>query len=117
MNPYDNRKIRVARIESMLKEKPMTKSAVVEATGYSRASVWKCFDELIFRHRIFVADWEKSRKGYIEMFGFGSLPDVPKPILGDEEDDEIEIKRPRVEVVVRRDPLDIALFGEYRAAA
>ncbi len=37
MSQYDNRKIRLARIEAMLQEKPMTKSEVAAVTGYSRA--------------------------------------------------------------------------------
>lgn len=110
MNPYDSRKLRLARIEALLAEKPMTKSAVAEATGYSRASVWKCFDELIWRRRIYISGWHWSGKGYVEKFGFGELPDVPKPIR-DDDDEEAVFKRPRVVVVVRRDPLVAALFG------
>lgn len=110
MSQYDNRKIRLARIEAMLQEKPMTKSEVAAVTGYSRASVWKCFDELIFRRRIYVAEWRMSAKGFIERFAFGDLPDVPKPLHSDD-DDEVALKRPPVVVIIRRDPLVAALFG------
>lgn len=119
MTQYDSRRIRLARIEAMLQEKPMTKSEVSEATGYSRGSVWKCFDDLIGRNRIYVAKWEISGNRNVGRYGFGNLPDVPRPLRIEREDDDEEIvfKRPRVIVNVRRDPLDVAPFGEYRAAA
>lgn len=101
---YDCRRLRLARIEAMLTEKPMTKTEVAEETGYSRGSVWKCFDDLDGRGRVYVAGWVDSPKGWIPRYGFGNLPDVPKPIRHRDDDEEVVFKRPRVVVKVWSDP-------------
>ena len=103
---------RRAQVLRVLGDRAMTISELGKAMHLAKSSVWNHVEKLHGMRKVYVSGFSGPR-GTGKMFSAGDKDDVLHAC-------EVELEgeaRPLVIVNVRRDPLDVALFGEYRRAA
>lgn len=110
----EQKEARLKKIMDLVSDQALTKKEIAEKTGFSRSCCTLYVDILHDMRKIHIASYDVSKFATVERFLIGDLPDAENPGRVVEEKAE---KRPAVVVNVRRDPFDVALFGEYRKAA
>jgi predicted transcriptional regulator len=116
MNKNQARKeVALQKIMDLLSERgEMMKREIAPEIGLSPSCISHYVDILHGEGRIYISGYVVSKYASVKRYRIGDLPDAVDPGRGNEEKEEV---RPAVVVNVRRDPLDVALFGEYRKAA
>lgn len=113
------------RLVELVKTKPMTIRELSLAMQVPTTTVYK--DTLQLKKQIYVADWVGiGEVRMIPLFAYGCKPDAPMPEkkramlekrMATVEAANNPAPAPKRTIRVFRHWLDVALFGEYRAAA
>jgi hypothetical protein len=112
---------RINDILTLLTGAEMTIADVAKHLRWTNITTWHYVGMLHEQCRLSIASWEVKSTCMNARYTTGCFPDVPKParVKKEAQEDEAEVmwKVPPVIVNVRRDPFEVALFGEYRRAA
>jgi hypothetical protein len=115
MNQVEQKLERMKRIERLL-VKPMSGYEVSQITGWPKPSIRTYMAELHDRGRIHIGGWRAAGNCMTALFVAGQGEDLEKPCMKTElrPQEEDVFQRPMTEVHVHRDPMVVALFGEFR---
>ena len=112
------KKVRMDEIESLLKTE-MTLDQVHKESGLSQSTSRSYVNALHDEGRVYISRYIVGPFAATKVFKVGNLPDAEKPETREQrakQEPELHVLQPVI-VNVHRDPLDVALFGEYRRAA
>ena len=99
------------RIESLLRLGPKTRNELAEMTGLAKTTIWFCLQRLVKQQRACQEEGPKAITHAEKRAGRSVRFKI---------DDSTEARQLRVSSwtgEARRHPQDVALFGEYKAAA
>ena len=104
---------KLKEIMRLLSKKESSKKEISALMKIGRSGIAHYVGMLHDKREIHISRYETSRYGATAIYAIGDFPDAEYPFHRKEKEEE---PLPTV-VIIRRDPLDVALFGEYQKAA